>query len=288
MRIQRKKTIASTLYRVAIIAALLLLAPFARTAEDETPATDAQALLAEATELFRRGVELERTTPQEARENFLGAALRYRKLLEGGRSNGALHYNLGNCHMRLGQLGQAILEYRRAQIHTPHDPNLLHNLAAARGKRQDKIAEKEEARIVHTLLFWHYDLSYRTRQIIFAVCFLGFWGLLAARLMLPVAKRTGLAPLLITGVLSAAMLASLIAQPLQARANRDGVITTPETTARKGDGESYPPAFTSPLHEGTEFTLMGSRAGWYEIELADGRRCWIPAAAAGLVRPADD
>ena len=55
-------------------------------------------------------------------------------------------------------------------------------------------------------------------------------------------------------------------------------------SARKGDADTYEAAFTEPLHAGTEFVLVEDRGDWVQAELSDGRRCWLPARAVGLVR----
>jgi hypothetical protein len=34
---------------------------------------------------------------------------------------------------------------------------------------------------------------------------------------------------------------------------------------------------------GAEFKLVEERKGWLHIELVDGRRCWIPESAAGII-----
>jgi hypothetical protein len=210
--------------------------------------------------------------------------MRYRRLIENGAHNGGLYYNLGNCELSMGQTGRAILSYKRAMLYTPHDPNLLHNLAAAKSRRADHIEQDEQTRILKNLLFWHYDISYETRGIIFTVFFLAFWGVLTLRLFVPKIRRMGLWPVIICGVVWVALLGSLLIQPLEIARDNEGVITSSEIIARKGDGESYQPAFTAPLHAGTEFTLLETRPGWYEVELTDGRRCWIPQDSAGLVR----
>jgi len=68
------------------------------------------------------------------------------------------------------------------------------------------------------------------------------------------------------------------------RTAEDGVIVAEQVIARKGDGESYEPAFKEPLHAGTEFNVVERRQDWLYIELMDSRRCWIPSASAELVR----
>ena len=52
---------------------------------------------------------------------------------------------------------------------------------------------------------------------------------------------------------------------------------------RKGDGEGFAKSFVEPLHAGTEFELVEQRGRWYHVELADGRRCWVPIDSAGIV-----
>jgi hypothetical protein len=90
----------------------------------------------------------------------------------------------------------------------------------------------------------------------------------------------------IAGCVAVLLLASLLVEATVTRRRPAGVILAEEVIARKGDGASYQPAFSEPLHAGTEFVLRESRSGWYYIELPDGRLAWIPSEAAELVGPA--
>ena len=56
----------------------------------------------------------------------------------------------------------------------------------------------------------------------------------------------------------------------------EGVIITDSVEARKGPAYAYAPAFVQALHDGLEFKLIEERGTWIQIELTDGRRCWIP------------
>ena len=64
---------------------------------------------------------------------------------------------------------------------------------------------------------------------------------------------------------------------------RSGVILEQEVMGRKGDSTTFEPTFKEPLHMGVEFNLVEERKGWLHIELADGRRCWIPESAAEII-----
>ncbi|MEO8495552.1 MAG: hypothetical protein ABI614_10820, partial [Planctomycetota bacterium] len=58
---------------------------------------------------------------------------------------------------------------------------------------------------------------------------------------------------------------------------RHGVVIADEVIARKGDSESYQPAFTKPLDEGTEFQVLDQRNGWTHVRLAATQDGWVPS-----------
>lgn len=239
-------------------------------------------LLSEANEAFREGNVLVAEDPEAADEAYARAIRRFERLIgEGNIHNGKLYYNLGNAHFLRGSLGEAIVNYLRAKHYRPKDPNLLQNLAYARSQRVDRIEEPARAQIVRTLLFLHYDLPLWVRWIIALLANAGFWLTLALWLWW---KQRGL---LYTAGAAFAVLALFGASAgvgyWQRTHDRTGVVTAEEAVARKGDGESYAPAFDHPLHAGTEFTLIETRPGWHYIELRDGRPAWIPDDAAELV-----
>ena len=245
---------------------------------------DAQQLFDEATNLFRRGNELSRGNPVAARDAYRGAVIRFERIVDdGGIHNGKLYYNIGNAYFRLDDLGRAILNYRRAGQFLSGDANLAQNLRYARSRRVDQIEQNQEAQVLETLLFWHYDLSPGTRSTIFAVFFVAFWVLAAFRLFF--VERIPKALLMASGIVALVFLGSLVWEGMAGN-HGSGVILAEQVIARKGDGDTYEPSFNEPLHAGTEFELLEDRGDWYQVELADGQRCWIPAASAGLVQAA--
>lgn len=232
---------------------------------------------------FRRANELVSANPQKAEDLYRKAVLAFERIMdEGGVENGKLYYNTGNIYFRLGDIGRAILYYRSAEKLIPNDLNLHQNLDYARSRRVDKIEEKPQTQIFKTIFFWHYDLSRFIRAFLFTVFFNLIW--LCAGIYL--FKRKALLRYgMMTGcILSLLLAGSLGLEAFQDSRTRAGVVLAPEVVARKGDSTTYQPSFNEPLHAGTEFSLIEERKGWYHIELTDGRRCWIPDAAAGLVR----
>jgi tetratricopeptide (TPR) repeat protein len=253
---------------------LILLALFSTPVSSEP--LDRNQLLAEASRFFQQATQLDDQT--QSSELYQKALIRFEKLVQDGVVNGKLYCNLGNTYFQFHDLGRAILNYRRALAYLPEDDNLRQNLRYAETQQPDRIEPKQEALIAKALLFWHYDLSARLRLILLAVTNAAFWGLLALKLY----RQQGLWPLLVlTLTLSLMMGGSLLYDRLGHPAA--GVLISPETTARKGDGQAYSPSFSAPLHAGLMFSLVEKRGEWLYIELIDGRRCWVSAESAEML-----
>ncbi len=231
---------------------------------------------------FRQANELLRTDPAAAKGLFEKAALSFETVhREGGIENGRLLYNIGNIYFRLGDTGKAILHYRRAERFIPNDVNLQQNLNYARSRCVDKIEPKPQAQVLRTIFFWHYDLGGSIRAWILAVVSSLLWVSAGAYVL---KRRAWLRYATVScAVLSLALACSLAVEAYQQTHIRWGVILEREVMGRKGDSTTFEPTFKEPLHMGAEFSLVEERKGWLHIELADGRRCWVPESAAGLI-----
>lgn len=239
-------------------------------------AIDRNQLLEEASRFFQQATQLDDQT--QGVELYGKALIRFKKLIEDGVVNGKLYYNLGNTYFQLHDLGRAVLNYRRALLYLPFDDNLRQNLHAAESQQADRIEAKQETMVAKTLLFWHYDLSARLRLILLVVANAAFWGVLAVKLY----RRQGpWWPLAVSLVLCLLLGGSLLYDRFGTPAL--GVMLAPETMARKGDGQAYSVSFNEPLHAGLVFSLVEKRGEWLYIELADGRRCWVPTASVEMI-----
>lgn len=242
------------------------------------------AVFDEANTFFRQANQVQTNDPQAARALYQRAALRYERLVDEFEiRNGKLYYNLGNTYFQMDEIGRAILNYRRAQRLAPSDPNISRNLAFARTRRYDKFEDAQETQILRTLLFWHFDFSPTTRLTIFSVVSALFWGAMLLRPYLRSAAPTGVTAGL--GIATALFLGSILYDAAIGEKQRHGVVIAPDVIARKGDGETYEPSFTDPLHAGAEVRLVEQRSDWRQVELPDGRRCWLPARDIEWINP---
>ena len=247
-------------------------------------AQDAPEIFDEANTFFRQANRMQANNPEAARALYERAVLRYERLTaEFGIRNGKLYYNLGNAYFQMDDIGRAILNYRRAQRLNPSDPNVSRNLAFARTRRYDKFEESQQTQVLRTLLFWHFDLAPATRLMIFTVSSALFWGAMILRLHRRIPISTGITAGL--GLVAALFLGSVLYDAAIAEKQRHGVVVAPDVVARKGDGETYEPSFTDPLHAGAEVRLIEQRPDWHQVELPDGRRCWLPSRDIEWIDP---
>ncbi len=236
--------------------------------------------------LFQKAVESSHINPEEARTLYEESLQRFLQISESVQS-GKLYYNIGNIYFQLGDMGRAILSYRKAALFIPGDSNLKENLETARARRVDTLNEKESARILETIFFLHYNLSGSFKALLFGI-FLGFAWISGAFLLLKRKYSSSLFQILKTSTivfsaLAIIFLGSVFFDTMDLSQHPGGVITVDAIIARKGDGISYSPSFEDPLHSGLEFTLINQRPGWYYIELSDNTRTWIPDNTASLI-----
>jgi len=228
--------------------------------------------LAEAARLYQAG-------------GYEKAAAIYQEWIDLGAVDAGLFYNLGNAYYKQGDIGRAILNYRRAQSLAPRDADLQVNLALARSQTKDRIEGEDE------------DLGMRLAQIShyfsqdeLALAVLVLWFLFVILFMAYRAARLGSLwrEALLYGWIAMAILALLIGGILGSRlveqtTRREGVILAgqADVTSAPGGGNVQ---FV--LHAGAEIDIMEVQTGWMKVSLPGGNlQGWLPAEAAETLYP---
>src|SRR5512140_2017272 len=102
--------------RPAIAALLVLLAVCGPAYADQPDSSRNAATFDAACASFRHALDLSAKDPKASSAAALEAAAGFRELAEsGGIRNHRLEINLGNASLLAGDLGRAVLAYRRAQ-----------------------------------------------------------------------------------------------------------------------------------------------------------------------------
>ncbi len=266
--------------RITLIGLLLLC--LASPVEAVLSREQILSLFESGNQSFRKANSLA-DNPDEAKRLYEKAILNYEKIISDGEvRNPKLYYNLANACFLSGDIGRAILNYRRAEELDKTDANIQKNLAFARSRRIDKVAVKAEQRILKTLFFWHYDFSVGTKFLIACISFAIFCAVLTVMTWRGRAFHW-VVTAAICGILTICFLASVVVETRARADEAPGVITADEVVARQGDGRNYPESFKDPLHAGTEFDLIERRPGWFHVRLSNNTDTWIPENSAELI-----
>jgi tetratricopeptide (TPR) repeat protein len=213
-------------------------------------------------------------------KDYSAAVDKYKTLLDSGTATASVYYNLGNACFRLGNLGEAIWSYRKAQRLSPNDRDLKENLEFARLYRVDKLAEAGGFFLIEfftslpnrlglTLLTWFVTLCW--------------WLVLGGLFLLFICKKRNRV-ILITLLASAVFLFWLgisLWSGAKTEQKTFAVVLASQSEAKSGPGEDYVSLFS--VHQGLECEVEEEREGWYLVYLPNGTRGWVPSKSLGLI-----
>jgi tetratricopeptide (TPR) repeat protein len=204
------------------------------------------------------------------------AAAGYQELVRSGNWNATVFYNLGNAQYRLGNFGQAILNYERALALDPRHPEADANLRLAR----------DEARALELKKNWieHYASMATVKQWSIAAA-AGFWiaGFMVAYLLLAHKRSTAGIALVALGLVICGVSVFAITTLENGPSGRAlAIVTGKNVAARIATADSAQMVLTLPA--GSEIKLLSERGDWIYAELPNDQHGWIPASAAERVR----
>jgi len=184
-------------------------------------------------------------------------------------------FNLGNAYLCAGKTGVAILDYQRAQLLAPRDPDIAANLSAARNAAGIEVAN------VPWYGVFSNALSPNTWAWLASFALIGLCAALLAHAFRPSARL----PSRFAAVGCAVVLATAIgAVVLRAPQLDEAVVTTKNVAARISPFASAATAF--PLNEGQTVAINSSHAGFALVTTADGRHGWVAAFDIAPLIPA--
>ena len=212
---------------------------------------------------------------------YAEATQAYEQLIAQGLANSAVYYNLGNAYMQQGEIGRAILNYKRAQALAPRDADIAANLALARAQTVDRFdggVPDDLVGIFNTAV----QANLTFNQL--ALLALGLWfalgmGIIVYRQMRGGRGKTAVAlALFLTGILFVVSAFSLGSRIYEANTFPPAVIVAEQVDVTNGPGEQYTVQFT--LHDGAEIGLLETRGQWAKLALPGGETTgWVPASA---------
>ena len=208
--------------------------------------------------------------------HFRGAVDGYKNLVSAGQRNANLFYNLGNAWFRLGNFGEAILNYERALALDPHHPEAAANLLLVR----------DEARALELKRAWldrYVEAGTSTQYSIAAS--IAFWFVVSCAARLFFSRRHS-AALISLIILSIAVFASAVFALYSLETGRKGralaIVTGKKIEARLATADNANSVLALP--PGSEIKVLSQRGDWLYAALPNDLRGWIPANGAQRVR----
>ena len=195
----------------------------------------------------------------------------YEKILASGQGSGPVFFNLANAYFKSGEKGYAILNYERARMWIPADPDLEANLNYARSLTQ---AEECKPALWDRVLFAFSDAATTSRLLKLSLGLYTLTIVLLALYYLLIGRPTWLRYAMITSALLTLVVgASWLRRAIVIDQAVRAVIVNEGTTQVR-----FEPAENGTIHyaleEGTLLQLIEERQGWSQVSRCDGKRGW--------------
>jgi tetratricopeptide (TPR) repeat protein len=205
--------------------------------------------------------------------DFNTAKDHYSRLIADDQLSASLYYNLGNCHFKLDELGEAIWAYEKALKIDPGHENARFNLEFAQKQTYDQLAPASSDVLrwlrsnffVWGINFWAYFSV--ICSVLFSLVLYLFFTTNQSRL-----KNLALtAGFLFLGLFIAGHVIALL-QRNYVIDRSSAIIISNKVTVRTSPSDTANEAF--PLHEGTKVNLERSNDQWVEISI-NGNMGWV-------------
>jgi tetratricopeptide (TPR) repeat protein len=199
----------------------------------------------------------------------------YVRLMNEGYEGTTLYFNLANSYYRIGQLGQAILNYERALRLSPSDEDVKHNLAFANLSTVDRI---QPLPTFFLFEWWESILASLTVNGWTYLAYISFILLVILIVIYFFAKTIFQQKLILFSGLGMLAIFLMLISLLIVKINREenvieGIVIEQSITVKTSPDLKSTDAFV--IHEGLKVNLEDKLDNWVKIKLADGKVGWI-------------
>lgn len=263
-----------------IFAFILVMVPLMAFAQEES---GMMSLVADTTGVSRE-YTLSDADSAYIQGDYLTAIGIYESIIENQGVNATLYMNLGNCWLKRDEVAKAILNYERAYLIDPSDPDIRFNLELARTKTVDKVNPVNQLFIVvwfkKMLSLLDVDGWAVLTVIMFALAIILTGIFLLSR-------KTGVRKISFSFsafFLLLSILSFIFATTQMGNIrNRDtAIIMSPSVTVKSTPSSGGTDLFI--IHEGRKVKILdSSMKEWVEIRLEDGNTGWVPVNVMEII-----
>ena len=208
--------------------------------------------------------------------HFQQAVDGYQNLVSAGQWSANLFYDLGNASFRLGNFGEAVLNYERALALDPHHPEAAANLVLVRD-------EARALELKRNMLERYIDAGTSTQYSVAAS--IAFWLALfgATRLFFLRRRSAALVSLIVfSSIVFAGTLFAVYSLETGKKGRSLAIVTGKNIEARLATADNANSVLALP--PGSEVKILSQRGDWLYAALPNDLRGWIPANGAQRVR----
>lgn len=211
--------------------------------------------------------------------NYKAALEHYQKIATDLHSP-SLYYNIGNAALRAGELGTAILYYRKAEKRAPWDSDLGHNLSIALERTRDDFNTKRGKNgILSGIKNFVVESPFgEWWTLAFASSILSGAIVLSIALRRKNSQNTEWGIMILFLLLSGSFFGADRWRKSILETNKGAVICSPSVKVKNEPTDQAKTAFI--LHEGTTVNIREQEKKWTEIRTPDDQVGWIPNAKA--------
>ncbi|MBO4995531.1 MAG: tetratricopeptide repeat protein [Muribaculaceae bacterium] len=220
-------------------------------------------------------------------DNFAEALQLYNEASTHGTSS-SLYYNIGNCHYRLGQLGQSIVAYERALRLDPNNADAKANLAFVNDKIIDRQGERGTfiSNTFDNISFFLGSDSWAWISLVLFIVFIAAVAIYTFTSNIPLRKVGFFGGIIVLLLCISCMIFSFHSASLSNNKNF-AIITAPSTilsTSPRVPKDRNEEAML--LHEGTKVEIRDSVSShndstnvkWYDVQVDNAHRAWIKSS----------
>lgn len=258
---------------VLLVIALTAASGAASIAADEIlPRDELSRRLQSGLGLFDGAVASLRDDPDRARQQWQDSLGEFLAVRNAGVRSAALEFNIGNTYARLGDIGRAVLHYRRAERINPRARSLQINLDQTRQQVTPRFTVAGGG-----VFSWVQRTTQWERVYLAGGTSIIGWIALAMGLRF---RRTSGISLGVAMIVIALVSASTVAIELRSAALEPPVVVViGDQVLRAGRGDGYDAVIKERLGAGVELRMIESRGDWSEVRLPNGIVGWLPDRA---------
>ena len=207
------------------------------------------------------------------------AIAQYSLLLEQGLESGPLYYNLGNCYLKKGEFGRAILNYERAKRIIPRDSDLKSNDEYAKLLVREPPGESTG--------IWYHKISDRIFKpisindltILLSVIYLLLMMIFIASLYIKAVKRSW--KILLSIFVLIFIIGGFGLYQKIVLLDKEAIIIVEKSEAKFEPFDRSTTHFT--FYEGMKVQVLASKKGWVKIIRADRKGGWVKASSIEMI-----